>query len=80
MFKGAMRLDEFCKQQEELGRKVVHTHEEVEELSYAVVELTCSSRQEAMLLAQKISSDAGTDDLRERYGPICEIAYYEGNE
>lgn len=60
------------------GRRVVHTHEAAMELSYVVVEVDCTDRREAMLLAQRISGGAGSDVIRKRYGAICEVAYYEG--
>ena len=72
-------LIDYVAQQEALPhRRVVHTHEQTSSLSLVVVEIDCSSRREAMLLAQRVGTDAGTDEHRATYGHVTEIAYYEG--
>ncbi len=72
---GLTHLSDYVAQQETApGRKVVHTHEAANDLSYAVVEIACGTRQQAQLLAQRISATTPDNE----YGPICEVAYYEG--
>jgi hypothetical protein len=74
---GHPTVEDCVKFHQSKGRRIIHTYRSLD-FGAVIVEIPCLHAQDAIVLADRITEMAGTDECHAEYGYLVEIASYAG--